>query len=53
MRPRWHDRVIVLAIVALAGAGTWTLWGDDLRRLFGDQREPPAETANPEPIPDR
>jgi hypothetical protein len=48
MRPRWHDRVIVLAIVALAVAGVWTLWGDELVRLFRD--EPPAEAAAPSEV---
>jgi hypothetical protein len=45
MRPRWHDRVIVLAIVALAATGVWTIWGEDLRRLFAGPE--PAEAPAP------
>ena len=35
MRRRWHDWVIVLSILALTAAGIYTLWGDDIRQLFG------------------
>ncbi len=37
MRPRWHDWVIVLAIVALAGTGIATIWGDEIARLWRGQ----------------
>lgn len=41
---RWHDWVIVLGVLALTVTGVWTLWGQDLRRLFKPD-EPAAETA--------
>jgi len=31
VRPRWHDIVIVTAIVGVALAGAWALWWDDVR----------------------
>jgi hypothetical protein len=31
VRPRWHDAVIVSAIVGLLAVGVWSLWGDDVR----------------------
>jgi hypothetical protein len=31
VRPRWHDVVIVVAIVGLVGTGVWALWWDDVR----------------------
>lgn len=31
VRPRWHDAVIVTAIVALLAIGVWALWWDDVR----------------------
>jgi hypothetical protein len=31
VRPRWHDVVIVVAIVGVALAGAWALWWDDVR----------------------
>jgi hypothetical protein len=31
VRPRWHDALIVTAIVALLAAGIWALWWDDVR----------------------
>jgi len=30
-RPRWHDVLIVAAILALLVVGVWALWGGDLR----------------------
>lgn len=38
MRRRWHEWVIVLSIVAIGLTGVITLWGEDLRRLFGDEK---------------
>jgi hypothetical protein len=36
VRPRWHDALIVAAIIALATAGAWALWWDDVRdAVFG------------------
>jgi len=34
VRPRWHDALIVVAVVALAGLGVWALWWDDVRALL-------------------
>lgn len=44
LRPRWHDVTIVLAIVALALAGVWALYGDD---LFGARTKAPAPAPPP------
>jgi len=33
-RPRWHDALIVSAIVALFALGIWALWWDDVRRVL-------------------
>jgi len=30
-RPRWHDVMIVVAIVGLLVVGVWALWWDDVR----------------------
>jgi len=40
-RPRWHDVLIVAAILALAVAGAWALWWDDVRP-DGPHGPPPA-----------
>jgi hypothetical protein len=34
LRPRWHDALIVSAIVGLLAAGVWSLWWDDLRAVL-------------------
>ena len=34
LRPRWHDALIVSAIVALLAVGIWALWWDDVRDLL-------------------
>ncbi len=34
VRPRWHDALIVLAIVALVAIGVWALWWEDVRGLL-------------------
>jgi len=31
VRPRWHDALIVTAIVGLLAVGVWALWWDDVR----------------------
>ncbi len=51
MRPRWHDWVIRLAIVALAATGIWTLWGKDLRALFRSEETKAEEAARPTATP--
>jgi len=30
-RPRFHDVIIVVSLVALLGLGVWALWWDDVR----------------------
>ena len=50
VRPRWHDALIVTAIVGLLAMGVWALWWDDVRSLLklGPDQAPagavPAET---------
>jgi hypothetical protein len=34
VRPRWHDAVLVAAIVALLVVGVWSLWGDEVRSVL-------------------
>ena len=31
VRPRWHDALIVTALVGLLAVGVWALWWDDVR----------------------
>ena len=31
VRPRWHDALIVTAILGLLAVGVWALWWDDVR----------------------
>ena len=45
-RPRWHDALIVAAIVGLLVLGVWALWWDDVRALAG---QPPGERVDPAP----
>jgi hypothetical protein len=53
-RPRWHDVLIVVAIVGVGLVGVWALWWDDVRRLWdgpgsgagsGSQVEPSLNTS--------
>ncbi|MBI4509419.1 MAG: hypothetical protein HY698_07260 [Deltaproteobacteria bacterium] len=37
MRPRWHEWVISLSIVALAVGGIFAIWGEDIQRLFQEE----------------
>ena len=34
VRPRWHDALLVAAIVALLAIGVWSLWWDDVRSIL-------------------
>jgi hypothetical protein len=34
VRPRWHDVLIVGAIVSLLAVGVWALWWDDVRGVL-------------------
>lgn len=52
VRPRWHDAVIVLALVALAAVGVAAIWGDSIAEFFGSEPdeapvEEPAKPADP------
>lgn len=47
-RPRWHDALIVLGIVALGTAGVWVLWGDEVRAAL---HLAPADQPTPDPVP--
>jgi hypothetical protein len=53
VRPRWHDALIVSAIVALLALGVWALWWEDVRSLLhlgpGEGSSQPAPAAaNPQ-----
>jgi hypothetical protein len=34
VRPRWHDALIVSAIVVLFAVGVWSLWWEDVRSVL-------------------
>lgn len=34
-RPRWHDALIVAAILGVLAVGVWALWWDDVRAALG------------------
>jgi hypothetical protein len=53
VRPRWHDALIVSAIMGLFAVGIWALWWDDVRRLWdsgpsGGSGVETTPTANPQ-----
>jgi hypothetical protein len=31
VRPRWHDALLIAAVLGLLAAGVWSLWWDDVR----------------------
>jgi len=39
VRPRWHDALIVVAIVGVLAVGVWALWWADVRAALGWQDE--------------
>ena len=41
VRPRWHDALIIAAIVAVFVVGIWSLWGDDVRAILQPGSTPP------------
>jgi hypothetical protein len=51
LRPRWHDYVIAVALLALGVAGTAALWGDTIQGWFrsdrAGERAWPSEAAPP------
>ena len=53
VRPRWHDALIVSAIVALLAIGVWALWWDDVRDLLhlGPAHGPEGGSAVEHPTP--
>jgi hypothetical protein len=34
VRPRWHDGLLVMAIVGILAIGVWSLWWDDVRSIL-------------------
>lgn len=46
-RPRWHDAVLVTAIVLLFALGVWALWWEDVRAVLhlGPRTEPGSGSA--------
>ncbi|MBA3454217.1 MAG: hypothetical protein H0T42_14075 [Deltaproteobacteria bacterium] len=48
LRPRWHDALIVTAIVGLLMVGVWALWWDDVRAALDLG---PADGSAVEPAP--
>jgi hypothetical protein len=34
VRPRWHDAVLVAAVLGLLVVGVWSLWWDDVRVIL-------------------
>jgi hypothetical protein len=34
VRPRWHDALIVSALLGLLAVGIWAIWWDDVRDLL-------------------
>lgn len=40
VRPRWHDALIIMAIVGVLVVGVWALWWDDVFGWFGLGGEP-------------
>ncbi len=49
VRPRWHDALIVTAIVGVLAVGVWALWWDDVRAALGIG--PAEETPLAAPVP--
>ena len=35
VRPRWHDVLIIAAIVGICVVGAWALWWEDVLGFFG------------------
>jgi hypothetical protein len=48
VRPRWHDALLVAAIVVIVLVGAWALWWDDVR---GALHLGPGEGSSVEPAP--
>lgn len=42
-RPRWHDVVLIAAILGLLATGVWSLWWDEVRSVL--HLEPGSEDA--------
>jgi hypothetical protein len=34
VRPRWHDALLIAAVLGLLLAGVWSLWWDDVRSVL-------------------
>lgn len=48
VRPRWHDALIVVAILGVLVVGVWALWWGDVRAAMGWGEDGPA--VDPAPI---
>ncbi|MDQ3368772.1 MAG: hypothetical protein M3680_25360 [Myxococcota bacterium] len=48
VRPRWHDALIVVAIMALLATGVWALWWEDVRGYL-DLGAPADDVVTPVP----
>jgi hypothetical protein len=48
VRPRWHDALIVAAIIALLAVGVWALWWEDVRSFL---ELGPGSADGPVPVP--
>ena len=49
VRPRWHDALIVTAIVGLLAVGVWALWWEDVRGFLNLGPENTEENAPVQP----
>lgn len=34
VRPRWHDALLITAVLGLLILGVWSLWWDDVRSIL-------------------
>ncbi len=34
VRPRWHDALLIAAVVGLLAIGVWSLWWDEVRSIL-------------------
>ncbi len=48
VRPRWHDIVIVAALVGFVAVGVWALWWDDVRTYLHLAPQKPASGSGAE-----
>jgi len=51
VRPRWHDALIVVAILGVLVVGVWALWWDDVRAVLGLPSEAAGKGSGAAPAP--